>query len=197
MKTTAVLILAAGASKRMGTAKQLLPYKHTTLLGATIEEVLALKNTDVYVVLGARSDAVSTSIAAYPVTTLVHLEWEQGLGASLAFGVKNLQGYDRILVVLADQPFINKRHYQNLLSKSLESKESLVATEFQDLVSVPAVFTEPYFTALMQCTGGKGARSLFVKHKNQLSTVQLPEVYRDIDLPEDYKKLLEEGGQTD
>lgn len=193
MKNTAVLILAAGAAKRMGTLKQLLPYKNTTLLGAVIEEVLRLKNTDVYVVLGAQSSLISKSVASYPVQLLINKDWQLGLGSSLAFGIENIQDYDSVLVVLADQLNVNAEHFQKLLNKSLEANCGIVATAFQDLVSVPAVFSGQYFTELKSLKGDQGAKALFLTHANQLSTVQVSDLFRDIDVPEDYKKLRDEA----
>ena len=58
----AILILAAGSSSRMGKPKQLLPYKHTTLLGWTIEQALNLKTSTVYCILGANFDLIRKEI---------------------------------------------------------------------------------------------------------------------------------------
>lgn len=196
MKTTAVLILAAGEAKRMGTPKQLLPYKNTTLLGAALEEAMQIKEAHVYVVLGAQSDSIAKAITAYDVQILEHANWKQGLGTSLAYGVKNVQAYDRALILLADQPNITATHLQKLIEKSKEVKEGIVATEFQNMTSVPAVFTKSYYKKLMELKGDKGAKSLFSAYKSQLHTVCIPEVFKDIDQPEDYRKLIEESNMN-
>jgi len=65
----AILILAAGESKRMGTVKQLLKWKNTTLLGHTIlvSEELNLKT---FAVLGANYERIKNSINHYSIQIL-------------------------------------------------------------------------------------------------------------------------------
>ena len=191
MKTYAAIVLAAGASKRLGKPKQLLPYKESTLLNHTITELLKLQNIDVYVVLGAYSDAILLTIHKMDVTPLIHSSWEDGMGSSLAFGVKSIadKNYDGVLVSLSDLPFVKTEHYQRLVS-DFKQEESIVITDYQNFSGVPCVIPSKYFSELQNLTGDEGAKPVIQKHKKEVSKVISETPYFDVDTDESYERLL-------
>lgn len=191
MKTYAAIVLAAGASKRLGKPKQLLPYKESTLLNHTITELLKLQNIDVYVVLGAYSDAILLTIHKLKVTPLIHSGWKKGMGSSLAFGVKNISDkkYDAILVSLSDLPFVKTNHYEKLLA-DFKQEESIVITDYQNFSGVPCVIPSKYFSELQILTGDEGAKPVIQKHKKEVSKVNSETPYFDVDTDKSYEQLL-------
>ena len=86
MKVGAIL-LAAGASRRMGRAKQLLPFNGTTLIRHICQEVLKSNCERLIVVLGANSDLIRPEIQDLPVHIVLNKDWEHGMGGSIATGV--------------------------------------------------------------------------------------------------------------
>ena len=78
---TAILMLAAGASERMGRPKQLLPYKNTTLLGHCLSQAAGIEDTDLYLVLGAFHEEIlpHRSEPGYPDHPASRLEAGHGL----------------------------------------------------------------------------------------------------------------------
>ena len=191
MKTYAAIVLAAGASKRLGKPKQLLPYKESTLLNHTITELLKLQNVDVYVVLGAYADAILLTIHKLKVTPLIHSGWEDGMGSSLAFGMKAIthKNYDGVLVSLSDLPFVKTGHYQKLLA-DFEQQKSIVITDYQNFSGVPCVIPSQYFSELQNLTGDEGAKPVIQKHKKEVSKVNSETPYFDVDTDESYEQLL-------
>ena len=86
----AVLVLAAGASTRMGRPKQMLPFAGEPLLRRVVEQALAASAARVFVVLGAYAAAVTPALAGLPVETIWNPDWEEGQGASVRVGVRYL-----------------------------------------------------------------------------------------------------------
>ena len=108
----AILVLAAGASKRLGQPKQLLTYKDTTLLGFTVQKCLESKIGKVYVVLGAHANKVKSCTVGLECSVVVNKEWENGISSSISCGIKSILEKESklsgVIIVLGDQPFLSK-----------------------------------------------------------------------------------------
>jgi molybdenum cofactor cytidylyltransferase len=191
---TAILILAAGASTRLGEPKQLLPYKNTTLLKHTIKQVLAIENAKVYVVLGAFFEEIHTSIKQLPITILKNNHWQKGLGSSLHMGVLEIQKnpvFNKVLITLGDLPLMLSKNYQALLFHHKESTTGITATQYPTTTNgVPVIFDNTYFNALSELSGDEGAKSLLKKNKSDVSFCEVSIAFFDIDTKESYLKLI-------
>jgi len=191
----AIIILAAGASKRMGSPKQLLNWGNSSLLGNTIETALKLNAEEVVVVLGANYIAIKKEINHFPVTILNNEKWQIGLGKSLACGVEYLMSsnlkLDGCLITLADQPFIDHKFLKNLISQFSKKKNSIIATSYKDeKYGVPVIFDNFFFDELSALDDDKGAKQILKKYKSDVKalTPQLKNI--DIDTIQDYKKYF-------
>jgi len=85
-KNITILILAAGASSRMGEAKQLLPWRDTTLLGNAISTAKTSRANEVLIVLGANADTIKAEVISKNITFLENKLWNLGLGSSISCG---------------------------------------------------------------------------------------------------------------
>lgn len=191
---TAILILAAGASTRMGTPKQLLIWEDSTLLKNAIKQSTALVSEDTYVVLGANFEVLKNHIEGCSAHIIQHSHWASGLGSSIACGVKQLMhgNYNRVLIMLADQPLITSTYLRQLLHVSTTSNQTIIASQFNHILSVPAVFDKKHFTELTHLNADYGAKKLFYKHRKALKKIILAQnILKDIDTPEDYASLRE------
>ena len=133
----AIILLAAGASSRMGDTKQLLPWKGTTLLGHAIETAEESVADMTVIVLGAHAEDILREIGDIPVKKarfpnrsvefVINEEWESGLGSSIATGIHYIQEkeivYDSVLVMLADQPLIDADYLNTMIETSYKSDE--------------------------------------------------------------------------
>lgn len=191
----AVLVLAAGESRRMGAPKQLLPFGNSTLLESGLHLLTTSHLGPVHCVLGAHFEKVRSSIPSLPTLKVVYNpDWQKGMGSSIAAGVKAVQeaekDVERILVVLADQPFIPQSHLKQLLEKSAAHPGFIVGTQYQERVGVPAVFPRQDFHRLTGLNEAVGARKLIQSAEKVVSVAASEEWLFDIDHPEDYKKAL-------
>ncbi|WP_435261592.1 nucleotidyltransferase family protein [Tenacibaculum sp. nBUS_03] len=186
----AILILAAGSSSRMGKPKQVLPYKHTTLLGWTIEQALNLKTSTVYCILGANFDLIRKEIEKYPIQILHNTNYKNGLSSSIVAGIKYIlnKQYDFVTILLADQPKITSTYIHEMYHLSQKEPTKIIASNYGDKTGVPAIFPAKYFYKLTQLLGDKGAKEL-LKDEEQNLIKTPPFDLLDIDTLDEYKKL--------
>lgn len=187
---TAILILAAGSSSRMGTPKQLLPYKSTTFLGYTIEQAKQSRADATFCVLGANAEPIKKSIESYQIETIYNPDFKNGLSSSIVVGVKELQhNFDTILIMLADQPNINFNYLNKLIKTSVENPSKIIASNYQNKIGVPAIFPKKYFNHLLELKRDKGARNILNNNKSDI--IKMPPFnLTDIDTKEDYQNLI-------
>lgn len=185
---TAILILAAGSSSRLGHPKQLVCYENEPLLRRSVKMALAL-SPHVFVVLGHAYDACLATLEDLHVNTLYHEAYAKGMGSSLSFGIAHTLSFSQTLIMLCDQPFIPLSHYHSLLA--FTCKDKMVASRYdeQGKLGVPALFPYRYYEALMHCDGDKGAQMLL--KKEPCDFIVLQEGWSiDIDTEEDVKTYL-------
>ena len=105
-------MLAAGAARRLGRPKQLLPVAGVPLVRCVVENVLAGPFSPVVVVLGAQADEVATALAGLVVHRILNAEWAEGLGSSLRTGVaaalKLEPQLENLIVVLTRLPQLGR-----------------------------------------------------------------------------------------
>lgn len=188
------VILAAGASKRMGEPKQLLKWGDSTLLEEAIKKALQLKTDEVIVVLGANYIGIKSAIKQYPITILNNTDWQEGLGKSIAYAAKHINastpGLKGVLFVLADQPFVSVTYLNDILRVFKTCKSKIVATKYSgNKVGVPVVFDSFYLPELEKLTGDNGAKSILKTHQDMLKTLTPDFENKDIDTKTDYKEL--------
>lgn len=195
----AILILAAGESKRMQSIKQLLPWKNTTLLGNAIEQAMESKGNAVYVVLGANSNKISPTIAHYNVPIIENKNWKNGIGKSIACGVnfliKNQLKYDAILIMLADQPLINSSYYNLLIDTYSQQEAKIIASETDNKPGVPAIFDAIYFDNLAQLNEDKGAKEILVASQKEVCILHSNCSLIDVDTSSSYENLYNSFGK--
>ncbi len=187
-KELAILILAAGASTRMGEIKQLLPWKGNTMLGHTIMQAKQVSNA-VFVVLGANSEVIEEKLNQN-VTIFKNTNWKDGMGSSIAFGVSQLKrhSYKAVLIMLADQPFLTADYLMKLKEQFLSFEYDVVATSYPKKNGVPAIFDKTYFSQLELLNKDSGAQHI-IKAADNIMTIDPKDRAIDIDTIEVYEQL--------
>lgn len=194
MSKTAILILAAGQSKRMGKPKQLLPYKNSTLLLEKIKQFQSLENVQVFVVLGAYFKDIFPLLREKPVKVVLNSNWHEGMGSSLSKGIeliKKKEGFDRVLITLADLPLMESSHYEELIELSKSSGKRIIQTEYEDTLGVPVVFDKSLYNSLSRLKNEEGAKPLIEKYKKEVLKLRSKTPFFDVDTSEAYQKLLD------
>ena len=190
MKAIAVLILAAGASTRMeGGPKQLLPWKDSTLLGHAIEQARQLTES-VFVVLGANADEIK-EIIPKNVKIIYNPNWEQGMGTSISVGTKHLfksnSNLSGLLIMLADQPFLDFSYLRKIKTEFEKDKYKIVATSYGKKLGVhPSLFLE-----LSKLNQDVGARHIIEKYKSDTIPIFPDGKQIDIDTKNEYNQSID------
>ncbi|MDJ0509300.1 MAG: nucleotidyltransferase family protein [Crocosphaera sp.] len=190
----AMMILAAGASTRMGTPKQLLSYQGLSLLGKTIKTALSSVCQPIVVVLGAYEQQIKAEVELSDVSIVENPNWHLGMGATIAQGMlfilSSFQGIDAVIISVCDQPFLSTEIINNLVTSYHSTGKPIIACQYADTLGVPALFNHRFFEELTLMKETAGAKQLIKTYKNQVFSIPFVSGAIDIDTPEEYQKLL-------
>ena len=190
----AAVILAAGASTRMGTPKQILQWRGKSLLRSITETAIAADCDPIIVVLGASGDRIQAQIIDLPVQIINNPQWQTGMGSSIRNGIQAL--LDRnpnvraAILLLCDQPFVSPQIIWQLRSVYDATNQSIVASRYQDTIGVPALFDRQLFPELLKLDCAEGAKVVIKNHLNTTATIDFPQGSIDLDTPQDYQQIL-------
>jgi molybdenum cofactor cytidylyltransferase len=160
----ALLVLAAGGSKRMGEPKQLLRVGGEPLIRRVTHTALEADLHPVIVVLGAQADRIRPHLQDLAVSIVENPSWQEGMASSLSAGVEAIMAdvprARGLIVMLADQPRLTAAHLMNLEAAQRASNRTIVASDYGDHLGPPAYFGRAHFPALLALRGDVGAREL-------------------------------------
>ncbi len=189
-KNIAIVVLAAGASTRLGQPKQLLRLGEKTLLAQICETALSVENQRVSVVLGAHCEAIKPAIEHLPVQVFTNKKWSEGMGSSIACGMANLPpDTDAVLLLLCDQPFLTAPFLEKLVEKWRSADCLIAASAYGGSFGPPAIFDRKLFPELAGLQGQQGAKPLMLKYREAMGLVDFPEGATDIDTAEDWERV--------
>lgn len=195
--TSAGVVLAAGASRRMGRAKQLLPVAGRPLLDGVVASACASRLDEVLVVLGARADEILAAVDLGRARTLLNPDHAAGMSTSLRAGLAALgPDVERAVVILGDQPAISAAFLDELLDLQVRSGLPAAALSFDGLLHPPVVLRRELWGDLAALEGDVGCRAVIRARPELVAAVPVPGGLRhpvDVDTPEDYARLLGEG----
>lgn len=190
--TTALLLLAAGASSRMGQPKMFLTWQGKTLLEHIVSAAASI-STPVFVVTGEHTRAIATALQHYEVHLIANEQWQEGMGTSVAAGVAGIlqAGFtpDALVIAVCDQPFITAELLQQMITEKERSGKGIAGCSYDNTIGTPVLFDKKYFPALQQLNGQQGAKRLLQQFPEEVTTIPFPLGSMDIDTPEDYERL--------
>lgn len=187
-----IVLLAAGASRRLGRPKQLLFYDGQSL----IKRVLGLMETAAMpsvVVLGASKEAIEAEISGTTIPIAENKLWNEGIASSIVCGIealtKTIPGLDGAIFLVCDQPFLTVSFLQELLITQNTTGKHIIASSYGGTVGIPALFHKTYFPELLSLKGDAGAKKIMQAHTADTITIDFPLGHIDIDTEEAYKML--------
>ena len=188
------LILAAGAASRMQLPKMLLPFNGKTILGHILDEIKAIEPEAICLVTGRYHQEIVAANLTNNSHIFYHANWQAGMAGSIVAGIQHLIQkncpIEAVLIVVSDQPFINRTLLANMKQEKIQGSKGIVAAEYGGIAGTPAIFDVQFFTELQKLTGDMGAKSILHKYPATVSTIPFPLGAIDIDTPEDYRNLL-------
>lgn len=196
--TTGIIVLAAGASVRMGEPKQLLRFQGETLLRRAVNVALETTCRPVIVVLGVAAEKIGEETSGLEVQIVVNELWAEGMSSAIRCGINALESAtageaQAAILTLCDQPFVTSNVINRLIKKHGECDAAIIASEYgmgeNKTRGVPALFRRSVFPALMQLRGAEGAKRIIMRYAQQSAAIATPEAAMDIDTPDDYRNL--------
>jgi molybdenum cofactor cytidylyltransferase len=189
----AAVVLAAGASTRLGVPKQLIEFRGERLVRRAARATGEAGASPVIVVLGADAATIAQELEGLPFTaTVTNEHWRDGLARSLATGIGEVQRVDAradgVLITTADQPLVTGDALRRLLDAYCEGAR-LVAAEYSGTIGVPAVIGREHFDALLALEGDAGAGRWLRGKGDAVRRIPLLEAAVDIDTVEDTAML--------
>jgi molybdenum cofactor cytidylyltransferase len=192
--SVAAIILAAGASRRLGQPKQLLMHDGEKLLERADRLAGAASAVPVIAVLGANSEIIRAEVVLANSVLSINDHWEEGIATSIHAGLKTLAAISPdaqgVLILTCDQPRLSVEHLRTLIETFIaQSRPMIVASAYAGAIGIPAVFPRQAFPHLLALRGDKGARALLLEPPCPLIEMPFPGGEIDIDRPEDLEHL--------
>jgi molybdenum cofactor cytidylyltransferase len=194
--TIGAVVLAAGASRRLGQPKQLISVEGQELVRRMAEVALQASCQPVAVVLGAHAVEVSAAIASLPVVCLSNPEWAEGMGSSVRVAARwaSRAALDALMVVLVDQLRLSSGHLDALRAASDQGR-LIAASSYGGVLGVPTIFPRRFFPELEALEGDCGARQL-LRGDLPVTAVNWPEGIYDLDQMADLRDRALFGRST-
>ena len=188
--TVAAIILAAGASRRMGEPKPLLHWGGQTLLGWELDEMMRSTADEIVVVLGNRAEAVRRSLGDAARHVVFNQRWPQGRATSLAKGAAALvaggrAAPDAIVVQNVDQP-TRADIIDRLIYELHSTGADIVQPSYRGKAGHPVVIRGSLIDELIGATEATlGLRAVLDRHPAHLLPMDDEPVVRlDLDTPD-------------
>jgi len=190
-ESVAGIILAAGASQRMGQPKPLLLWRGKPFICHVARTALDAGLTPVVIVTGARADEVRAALADLPVGIAYNPNWTEGQSTSVQAGLQSLPPEtDAAIFLLADQPHIPVELLRALLEQHVQTRAPIVAPLIGEQRGNPVLFDRSTFPDLMSLQGDAGGRQVLSRYPITYVPWDDPKLLLDVDTLEDYERLL-------
>ncbi len=177
----AAVVLAAGASKRLGRPKQSIVFRGETLLTRAVR--IACEVADEVVLVTAPAISLPET---FGVRIVMNTRAEEGIGSSIRAGISPIADDARLLLLLADQPLVTADHLRALIA----CDAPIAASGYAGIAGVPAVFAPSFRPDLLALRGDRGARAVIEANRGQCTVVPFEDAAADIDDEGDVGRLL-------
>ncbi|MFJ8966116.1 NTP transferase domain-containing protein [Lentzea sp. NPDC102401] len=181
------LLLAAGAGRRFGSPKALVPLNGKLFVDSAAELLRAAGCDPVVVVLGAQAAEVRAKATLDGVTVVDNPHWDTGMGSSLRTGLHAIGIADAVVVLPVDTPGVTVEALHRLMA--LAEPTVLARATYEGEIGHPVLIGSDHFAGVMaSAAGDQGARD-YLK-ANTVRHVECADVAdgADIDRPEDLRR---------
>ncbi len=189
------LVLAAGASSRMGRDKALLLYRGQTFLDTIISTLRAGRIERIAVVLGHHADEIRRKTRLEDVEVVVNQQYQLGQTSSLQAALPLLDRPEihAVLLCLVDHPAVSADTVRALIAAFQPLHPSLIIPSYRGQRGHPVLISRRLFSELLALGPGIGANTVIRKYRDSTRILELndPGILRDIDDPASYRNLTD------
>lgn len=197
--TIAGIVLAAGASTRMGRNKLFLDIGGEPAVRRAVRQAVDAGLEPVIVVAGHESERTAQAVADLRCTVVLNVDYARGINSSVRTGIRAVPpGADGAVVVLADMPLVTASMIATLVERYRSCPAALVVSRYGDVTAPPTLYDRTLFTELLTAEGEGCGKQVVKRHREEAEMVSWPpDALADFDVPDEYeriKTLVEEGG---
>ena len=184
----AAVVLAAGASRRMGKDNKLVAMiDGKPMVAHAVDAAIMAGLSPIVVVTGHEPDAVRQALGDRDVDYVHNPDFAEGLSSSLKAGIRALpKDVGGAVVCLGDMPHISSRHLKKLVAAydPEEGRKIIVPTQLGKRGN-PILWSSEYFPEMQALAGDVGAKHLIGEHGEAVCEVALDDdaIFTDIDTP--------------
>jgi len=184
------IVLAAGASTRFGSPKQLVRIGGRPLLHTVVTRAAEVTGNALIVVLGCGASELAPLLKHSPGSVVVNRQWREGLASSIRTGVLRLPPTCAgVLLLLADQAAVTTDDLKRLAGTWRRRPQCIAAALYAGTAGAPAIFPRSTFSELARLRGDMGARAILRRSADRVVRVPMPGAELDLDTPEDLLAL--------
>ena len=185
MSALAIMLLAAGQSKRFGSPKQLQPIRGIPMVRHVVDTLMGVPHERFIVVLGACREEISAILQSSGIDIIYNDQWDAGISTSIKMGLaeiaKRSVSIDHVLIALADQPYLTTADYQEIVDQS--GSDLICAASYDGRAGVPACFPKSHWGLLNKLRGDAGAAGV-MRGLSNVHVIELSDL-RDVDKIDD------------
>ncbi len=185
------IILAAGASSRMGQPKALLPYQGTFFIDRILDNLSKAGCSPVIPVLGNDTKRIldESRVAQYPFVQ--NPRPQAGMLSSVKRGLQQVPA-DCLGVILAlvDHPFVETTTYKQLLHVASQHTQEIIIPQYRGKHGHPVFAGRFLFEEILSAPDGSSLRDIFTRHNDVIQYLVVDDVgvVRDVDTPQAYAR---------
>ena len=193
-----LVVLAAGMSKRYGRNKLLERINDRTIIRKVVEESVKSKADEVVVVVGFEAEKIINEIKDLPVTPVYNENYMEGMSSSVKVGTRKAMelNANAVMILPADNLLIKSKTIDRVIDAYYKTKGLIVVPRFKGKRGHPILFDKKLFDEILMISEEtQGLKYVVRKYSDKIVDVEVgsPEIYIDIDMPEDLEKLRKSG----
>lgn len=183
------VVLAAGASRRMGRNKMLLQVEGESLIRRATRRALAVGLSPVVVVLGHEVERARAELAGLGCEVAVNPDFAGPTSGSLHKGLERLgPQVEAAVVILADMVLVSDHMLAKLVTRAVQTTAPLVVSRYGEITAPPLLFRRALFGELMAWTGEGCGKAVVQRHRDEVLFIDWPStLLTDVDTPDDLR----------
>lgn len=188
-KSLAVIILAAGNSRRFGSNKLLHSIEGIPMYQSTLEKVLNIRkkheNLISSICIVTQYPEIKKTAEQAGTDVIMNPHPEKGISSSIKLGLEASLKTDACLFMVADQPWLKADTIEKLIILFYESAKGMAAVANKGEPGNPCIFSSKYYTELMALTGDKGGKKVMKRHFEDVALLEISDKKEltDVDVP--------------
>lgn len=193
MAQVGAIVLAAGASTRMGEQKLLMSFARTTVIAHIVRELQAAQVAAVHIVTGFEPERIQKALAGKDLVFAHNPDYTRGMLSSIRTGLESAPAeWTAALIALGDQPLVQAAHVRALIDAHAGDADRIFAPGHAGRRGHPLLLPRRYWPEALTQYDDTGLRGLLTAHAAELTVLDLAtdDVLTDMDTPEDYRKTI-------